>query len=935
NKDETTLGTNPEDDTSTPTDTDGDGSPDALDADDDNDGKTDVEEEGTDPATSTTDACEPSNRHDNCDFDKDGINNGTDTDDDNDGLADIDEVKGEDSSNPDSDGDGICDGPKYLPAKDDFKGCMPGPNLGDSTGDSDGDGIPDYLDPASDGPGFGDSDNDGIDDKVECPALPCRNTNTNDLYDYLNTDSDGDTISDEEEADGIFDNVAAGYVLEENLLDTDGDKIPNYRDVDSDNDGTNDADEVNDPRTPENPKDSDDDGIPDSVDPDSDGDTSGGGDSDLDGISDEEECPDYPTCPDEDNDGKPDYLDSILDSDFDGIPDGDEDSNFDKDNDPTTPKADDAELKTRDTDGDNTPDYLDTDSDGDGKLDEEERDAVYDANNRKDTDDDGIPDVVDADDQGPGAGDSDGDTILDDVECGAFPCRDTDGDGIPDYTDTDSDNDGVLDADEVGDDPKNPKDTDGDGIPDVADPVNGGEGEGGGDSDKDGVSDEDECTSWPNCSDADRDGIPDYLDKDSQPDGAAPSPAPTSDLGTVKTGVHGAGSLSWVFVMLLSVLMLARRKATFILALPLIFSTVAAQAAWWDEMDVYAGAGYGQSYLDPAVGGTGYEIDDHTQNAWKLTGGWDWNDHISIEGYYSNLGRVQLSENAELGYRMLGGNAMLNYWARGGERVKGSIALYAKVGLNHMTNDGDGVSYDSKNQGQLFGAIGAELYLPQKFSVRFEVDSYDTDASLFSLNIIKRFGFKSRTPSTPPLPLVDKNAEQEEQFVAMVEELPVTAAGPKIVQLIPIVLDSDLDGLLDDEDQCPYTPKNVSINELGCATYQGKIGDLIANVQFEVNSSLLTEPSKIALNEIVDMLATYPSVKIEVQAHSDNTGSAGYNKKLSQKRAESVVSYLERKNIVANRLEAIGHGEDMPIADNITPVGRAKNRRVEFILQAL
>jgi OOP family OmpA-OmpF porin len=171
--------------------------------------------------------------------------------------------------------------------------------------------------------------------------------------------------------------------------------------------------------------------------------------------------------------------------------------------------------------------------------------------------------------------------------------------------------------------------------------------------------------------------------------------------------------------------------------------------------------------------------------------------------------------------------------------------------------------------------------------------------------------------------------------VAMVEELPVTAAGPKIVQLIPIVLDSDLDGLLDDEDQCPYTPKNVSINELGCATYHGKIGDLIANVQFEVNSSLLTEPSKIALNEIVDMLATYPSVKIEVQAHSDNTGDAGYNKKLSQKRAESVVSYLKRKNIVTNRLQAIGHGEDRPIADNITPVGRAKNRRVEFILQAL
>ena len=151
---------------------------------------------------------------------------------------------------------------------------------------------------------------------------------------------------------------------------------------------------------------------------------------------------------------------------------------------------------------------------------------------------------------------------------------------------------------------------------------------------------------------------------------------------------------------------------------------------------------------------------------------------------------------------------------------------------------------------------------------------------------------------------------------------------------MPVVVDSDLDGLLDDEDQCPYTPKNVTINELGCATYDGKVGDLIANVQFESNSSLLTEPSKIALNEIVSMLAIYTAVKIEVQAHSDNTGSADYNKKLSQRRAESVVKYLATKKISMDRLQALGHGEEKPIADNKTAEGRAKNRRVEFILKS-
>ena len=82
------------------------------------------------------------------------------------------------------------------------------------------------------------------------------------------------------------------------------------------------------------------------------------------------------------------------------------------------------------------------------------------------------------------------------------------------------------------------------------------------------------------------------------------------------------------------------------------------------------------------------------------------------------------------------------------------------------------------------------------------------------------------------------------------------------------------------------------------------------------------------------MLVTYVAVKIEVQAHSDNTGSAGYNKKLSQKRAESVVTYLELKGISSPRLDALGYGEEKPIANNETITGRAQNRRVEFILKA-
>jgi len=357
-----------------------------------------------------------------------------------------------------------------------------------------------------------------------------------------------------------------------------------------------------------------------------------------------------------------------------------------------------------------------------------------------------------------------------------------------------------------------------------------------------------------------------------------------------------------------------------------------ANAAWWDEMDLYAGVGLGQSYLEPATSGSSYSVAEDNDQAWKLTGGWDWTDHFSLEGYYANLGGADLEPGGELRYRMIGGDAMFHYWARGGERVTGSIALYAKAGLNHMTNEGRDVSYEKQTVAQLFGGIGAELYLPKKFSVRLEVESYDADAALFSLNLVKRFGFKAKEPSLPPLPIVEEKTQQEE-FIAMVETLPATAAGGQIVQMVPVVVDGDKDGILDDEDQCPYTAAGLNVNKLGCATFAGKVGDVVADIRFEVNSATLTEVDKIALQELASAFKAYPNLKIEVQAHTDNSGSEAYNQKLSQKRAESVVSYFLSQKIADERLTAIGLGETSPIVANDSKQNRAKNRRVEFIVK--
>ena len=78
------------------------------------------------------------------------------------------------------------------------------------------------------------------------------------------------------------------------------------------------------------------------------------------------------------------------------------------------------------------------------------------------------------------------------------------------------------------------------------------------------------------------------------------------------------------------------------------------------------------------------------------------------------------------------------------------------------------------------------------------------------------------------------------------------------------------------------------------------------------------------------LLKDVPSLKIELSGHTDNTGSAQNNIKLSQDRAAAVVAYLKSKGIAANRLTAKGYGSDKPIDTNATASGRQNNRRTEF-----
>ena len=102
------------------------------------------------------------------------------------------------------------------------------------------------------------------------------------------------------------------------------------------------------------------------------------------------------------------------------------------------------------------------------------------------------------------------------------------------------------------------------------------------------------------------------------------------------------------------------------------------------------------------------------------------------------------------------------------------------------------------------------------------------------------------------------------------------------------------------------------------------------NILFETGKATLKPESMAEIQKVADYMLKNPSVRFEVQGHTDNVGKPEMNLKLSQQRADAVKKYLEKKGVEASRMTAVGYGQEVPIADNKTKAGRQKNRRVEF-----
>lgn len=169
-------------------------------------------------------------------------------------------------------------------------------------------------------------------------------------------------------------------------------------------------------------------------------------------------------------------------------------------------------------------------------------------------------------------------------------------------------------------------------------------------------------------------------------------------------------------------------------------------------------------------------------------------------------------------------------------------------------------------------------------------------------------------------------------------------AGPPASAAPPPPADADGDGLLDNADACPHEkgPASDDKKSRGCPKRVRVNDDIVTEVVLlepvafrisRADPAPIDPRSEPVLEELSEVIAQHPEwLKIEVQAHTDNTGNAKYNEGLSTARAESVAKWLVSHGVAAERLVAKGYGGSRPVGDNATAAGREKNRRVNVFV---
>ncbi len=312
---------------------------------------------------------------------------------------------------------------------------------------------------------------------------------------------------------------------------------------------------------------------------------------------------------------------------------------------------------------------------------------------------------------------------------------------------------------------------------------------------------------------------------------------------------------------------------------------------------LYATVGIGPSRMEPDASELpGLDQDDRVEPAGQITVGADLYKHLSIEAHSADLGSAGFSPGGRLNYHVNGVSALIYAGGNRDRFRRQGLSAYGRVGYGFLENTAIGnVPILEENRSNLLIGAGLEYMTPIGVGLRAEAFSFDQDAQYAQLALMYRTG-KKQSKALPKLSAAPK-------IVVEPKIQPVVAAAlppPQLVSALP------------KPDRCTG------------------LNGVLDGVNFQNNSAELTGDSTLVLSDVAYILSTCEKVQVEVSAHTDSVGPASYNQELSERRANSVIDYLETRGLSRNRLSISAFGESSPIETNTTSEGRALNRRVEL-----
>lgn len=301
------------------------------------------------------------------------------------------------------------------------------------------------------------------------------------------------------------------------------------------------------------------------------------------------------------------------------------------------------------------------------------------------------------------------------------------------------------------------------------------------------------------------------------------------------------------------------------------------------------------SQLQAAGLATSSITDDHTDTAFKLFGGYQLNKNFALEAGYFNLGKfgytaTTIPPGTQTGSIKLQG---LNIDAVGMLPLDKKFSVFARLGLQYaqakdeFSSTGAVGAPPSSNinfkRGNYKAGLGVQYDFNRSLGMRVEAERYRIDdgvgnlgdINLYSVGVVYRFGQKKAV--TPP---------------------------PVARVIVPVKVK-------------PQQQRYCSI----------------LDIQFEIKQEEVQREDKEKLAVLGTYMNKYPDTTAVIEGHTDDVGESDYNLKLSQQRANSVVSYLVNDlHIAPSRLTAVGYGETRPIADNDTTEGQQANRRINAVI---